>query len=1519
MNLILKLLPGAFTVILLGLGLSLQAQDPLEIISPPPTGPEGLIPGSFLGQGIEILNVQFEGDPLSTGYFRNGAGVIDIDQGLILSNGLAKTIPGQTGADAIGMMLASSGTASTAVDGDIQTLAGGSSVFDIQVYTIEFIPQGDSLQLTYVFASEEYPELNCTDQTDRFGIFISGPGIAGPFANNAENMAVVPGTLIPAGINSINTGLPGPGGDFNECSPPDGSLVFDALYNNNDGLPFFPVYDGFTDPLTNKIAVTPCQVYTIKLVIADVGDDQDDSALFFQAESFATDAFEILAELPTIDGVIAEGCSPANLTLELLDSAVMDRQIPYTIFGNAVEGVDFTTNLPGGGVLTFPEGDTSFTISFEALEDFTPEGTDSIFFELETTPCRRDTFLIQIVDDTLPTPVLRTDTTICPADSVALNGDIGFMNPPVQSFNFQGNLPIDTNGVLFSAPINVSGIPIQTVGPGVIATVCIDSLRHSWIEDVDVFLVAPNGSLLELTTDNGGDGGNNTEPDFYIGTCFSESATQAVNFPGPAAPFTALPLTGTFLPEGDWSALYGSPTNGEWQLLVIDDKEGDNGALLGWSISFSANYSVGYSWDPATGLDFPNNPDPIATPTVPNTTTDYVLTVSDSYGCETKDMVAITTLDVLPPVENVVCAASDETSFTITWDLLAGASSYEVSIGGVIWEPANGNLTHTFTNLRPNTPYIIFVRGVDNCPGFPSAQRACSTQPCTNLSVDIDTIPTRCPGVFEGGITFTPTGGTAPYIFRLDADTNQTGVFENLVNQVYTYKVEDSIGCEFTGDIYLPVVDTILVDMEILSGVLCQGDTNAVIQASANGPDGPYDFTWANTQTGAIADSFPMGFAAVQALGITGCNVTDSIFVSEPAALQPTTSALPISCAGASDGTILATTFGGTVPYQYTWTDTAGAPLPDTVGLPAGDYILQVVDANGCTASSQVTIPTAAALDVGTAVDPVRCTGGSDGRVQLTVSGGSGNYFYDWNTGSTDATLNNLSAGTYTVSVSDDNGCFINDTFTLEDPQLLEVFLSGVDISCGGGADGTIEAFAIGGTGSYTYNWNPGFIGDTSVAVDVPIGFYSLEVSDSLGCIATDTITLIEPDGLDFESDVKGVSCQGQSDGQIDLTVSGGAFPYTFDWSNGATTEDIDSLAPGNYEVFVTDNNGCVDSLSAFISDIDALGIDFSVAGASCQGETDGEIELSIVGGLAPYEVLWQDSSTENTLGGLAAGTYSVQVSDRNGCVLQEMVMVGEPEVLQGTLTTTDPTCTDFADGIITIQTTGGTAPYTYSLGGRTQNAGFFPALLAGVYEGEIVDANGCQFALPVVELLNPPPLEIPAQPDVVKSFQDSVSLNPTVQGGMGPYIFSWSDTQEPILSCLICPSPTTGVAQSTDFFFQVEDANGCQGEGVIRVVIEDNFQAQVPTGFTPDGNGQNDQLIVHGNDGVRVINFKVFNRWGELVFERLDFGVNEAASGWDGNINGAPSPAGVYVWVLEAEFPDGNREVSQGQTTLIR
>ncbi|MBV6654370.1 MAG: choice-of-anchor L domain-containing protein, partial [Mameliella sp.] len=227
------------------LGFGAFAQD-MSVTSGGPFSPENLISNIFLGEGVEVLDIQFTGNNQSVGFFNQAEDEIGINRGIVMSTGFASSDFG-IGVDQLGNDFSNSNMGTSIADPDLLTITGGVAVNDMVRYTITFIPISDTLRFNYIFGSEEYPEYACSNFNDVFGFFISGPGINGPFTNNAENIAILPGTNLPVTINNLNSGQVGGNGTLANCTPPEGSLDYSQFYNDNNNSNNQPVFDGFSD------------------------------------------------------------------------------------------------------------------------------------------------------------------------------------------------------------------------------------------------------------------------------------------------------------------------------------------------------------------------------------------------------------------------------------------------------------------------------------------------------------------------------------------------------------------------------------------------------------------------------------------------------------------------------------------------------------------------------------------------------------------------------------------------------------------------------------------------------------------------------------------------------------------------------------------------------------------------------------------------------------------------------------------------------------------------------------------------------------------------------------------------------------------------------------------------------------------------------------------------------------------------------------------------------------------------
>ena len=425
-----------------------------------------------------------------------------------------------------------------------------------------------------------------------------------------------------------------------------------------------------------------------------------------------------------------------------------------------------------------------------------------------------------------------------------------------------------------------------------------------------------------------------------------------------------------------------------------------------------------------------------------------------------------------------------------------------------------------------------------------------------------------------------------------------------------------------------------------------------------------------------------------------------------------------VSCNGAIDGFIDLTVTGGTAPYSYVWSN--GATTEDISDLGAGTYSVVVTDINDCSVSMEVVIIESEAMAISESHSDytgfgVSCNGATDGSIDVTVTGGTGNYTYVWSNGATTEDLSELGAGTYSVVATDDNGCSVSIEVDITESEAMDITATNSDytgfgVSGSGATDGSIDITVTGGTGNYTYTWSNG--ATTEDLSDIGAGTYSVVVTDENGCSVSIEVEITEPVGMEISeshSDYTGfgVSCNGATDGSIDVTVTGGTGNYTYTWSNGATTEDLSDLGAGTYSVVATDENGNTVSISVEITESEAMAIsslasDYSGFGVSCNGATDGSIDITVTGGTGNYTYEWSNGASTEDVSDLGAGTYSVVVTDDNGCLISASVEITESEAMAISSVASDyngfgVSCNGAMDGFIDVSVSGGTGNYSYA------------------------------------------------------------------------------------------------------------------------------------------------------------------------------------------------------------------------------
>ena len=397
-------------------------------------------------------------------------------------------------------------------------------------------------------------------------------------------------------------------------------------------------------------------------------------------------------------------------------------------------------------------------------------------------------------------------------------------------------------------------------------------------------------------------------------------------------------------------------------------------------------------------------------------------------------------------------------------------------------------------------------------------------------------------------------------------------------------------------------------------------------------------------------------------------------------------------------------------------------------------------------------------------------------------------------------------------------------------------------------------------------------------------------------------------------------SCFGFADGSLVIAASEGTYPYQYDFGDGLQSDStLTGLSAGTYSVYVVDDVGCDQDFELTITDPAPLGLTAEGIDASCDGTDDGQGIARTTGGTPAYSYVWEDGQTDTLATNLAPGDYAVTVTDANGCTNTASIVVAEPSpVILTLLEETDVLCFGDETGEISVTATGGLAPFTYVIPGRTPMTDtIFTGLGANTYDLIAIDANGCTDTIQGT-VGQPNPILVDAGPDEEIKLGFGTGLQGTATGDGDTLSYLWTPPDS--LSCLICTDPFASPTRTTDYVLTVIDEDGCVGVDSVNVRVIIERPVFIPTAFSPNNDGNNDRFVIFGNEAIRNIRtFRVFSRWGNLVYEgvNLDPGLNSAF--WDGIFKGELMQSQVLAYYAEIEFVDGVMLVYEGDVTLMR
>jgi gliding motility-associated-like protein len=704
---------------------------------------------------------------------------------------------------------------------------------------------------------------------------------------------------------------------------------------------------------------------------------------------------------------------------------------------------------------------------------------------------------------------------------------------------------------------------------------------------------------------------------------------------------------------------------------------------------------------------------------------------------------------------------------------------------------------------------------------------------------DVSSTPTTCSDGSDGTISFTFTGGVAPYEWYIyegggspvdfGGPTTDTAItsFGRRKFASHVIVIEDVNEDVATTVIAVDGPNVISISTFVSTDITCNNANDGTISVTATGESGSYFFDLAGpvigTNTSGNFSGLPQGDYTVTVRDQGACTTTDvtpTMTINNPTLISAVVDDITdVTCFGEATGSISITPAGGTpsgsgTGYTYAWTGPSGfsSTSEDIVNVAAGNYFVAITDGNGCTSNLgpyAVAQPTQinATLD---ATTDVLCNLGNDGTASISASGGAGGYLFSWvgqvnGLVSNDEDPVNLVADTYDLIIEDSDGCtrIFSSFAIINEPLPLNINVDAVnDVSCNGGNDGSALITPSGGTPPYSFMWAGASFGYTSTQEDptgMPADNYSVTITDANGCfrVYTNLFSIGEPSALTLTLDgFTDVGCFGGNDGTADITVTGGSPPYVFSWVgaiNGpaSSVEDPTDLRADTYSLFILDNNGCFISSFNFLTIDQPPGIGVSVdlvTHVDCNGNATGAIEITPAGGTPAYNFLWEGpngyTSTEEDPAGLAAGDYSLTIFDDNGCIgdYNNLVTILENPPLTATFAITDLNCGDplpSNDGAIDASVSGGIPGYTYAWTGPlgfTSNSEDITALLPGSYILEVTDNLGCVMTFPAQTVGAPPLLDASAtQVDIDCYGAGNGSIDLTVTGGTAPYTFAWS------------------------------------------------------------------------------------------------------------------------------------------------
>ncbi len=894
----------------------------------------------------------------------------------------------------------------------------------------------------------------------------------------------------------------------------------------------------------------------------------------------------------------------------------------------------------------------------------------------------------------------------------------------------------------------------------------------------------------------------------------------------------------------------------------------------------------------------------------------YSVEITDANGCTASRSFIITpggspavAASVLTPVG---CFGGKDGAVAV--DIAGGVAPYQYD-----WTTGPGGNTVAGLPAGNYTLTVTDVHGCSTIAGFVVPEPL-------PLSVSSAVIPTNCTDT-TASIVVTGAGGVLPYSYAWDGG-QVTPARTGLSPGIYTVVVTDANGCSVEQMFaFAPGGSPKVVDV-VLTPVACFGGKTGQIAVTLAGGVSPYQYVWSAGPGSNILGNLGAGAYALTASDANGCTVTEQFDVTEPPALLLSASIDSTTCANTT-ANITASGSGGTSPYVYHWTN--GPNTPALTGLLPGLYTVQLTDAQGCTAvQSYAVLPGRSPVLNSSGVTPVRCFGENNGQIAVDITSGRPPYTFMWSSGPGNNLLPDVLAGNYALTVSDAIGCSLTAVFSVPEPPLLEVALQAAADTCGQ-KTGALHAIPGGGVLPYQFVWSNNQTKPDVVGLSA--GPWLLTVTDAKGC------TVLQQAEVPTVEIIPVFNLTGDTITCAHPAAMAGPAPAPANWvfvwktPGGTILNGAQQVlnSGGDYAVTATNNFGCtaVQTLSILVDTLHPAAVaaagelilpcDLPTISLDGSGSSAGPSILTHWFLRAAGQTVWDTLARVAQAG--QAGAYVLQVTDaRNGCVAYDTTLVAAADRIDAAFFFTDSvSCYGLSDGAIRVEgVEGGTAPYAYSIDKVHFSTDFmFTHLPAGTYPLSVRDSLGCLWQ-GSVSVGQPDSLSVSlVVSDTLVTQGETVLLKALVKPPNAALsVIEWTPLE--LFPSQAKLTQTVRPETPTLFGIFIQTANGCMAaaDADVRVIRKNIY---LPNALQPDSPG-NHAFTVFGGTDVRLVRLmRIYDRWGELLFERKGFAPNDPELGWDGTYRGQTVGPGVYVFHLVVEMADDTSVELTGNVTVVR